>query len=184
VLGRPPAGSFARCSWSLVLFSHHQAASAHGGIGHGHDDEHSSSSPAAPSRKALIAVKVWCLVILLVLTFLGGMSPYFRWNEAFLVLGTQFAAGVFLGTSLMHFLADSANTLGALVPRNNHYPLSYMLTCVGFLATMLADFVVVAVWPREAAVKAIGRRRGRRRSAAAEKGGRPPPAAQPDHARE
>jgi solute carrier family 39 (zinc transporter), member 1/2/3 len=167
-----------------VLFSHHQAASAHGGIGHGHDDEHSSSSPAAPSRKALIAVKVWCLVILLVLTFLGGMSPYFRWNEAFLVLGTQFAAGVFLGTSLMHFLADSANTLGALVPRNNHYPLSYMLTCVGFLATMLADFVVVAVWPREAAVKAIGRRRGRRRSAAAEKGGRPPPAAQPDHARE
>jgi solute carrier family 39 (zinc transporter), member 1/2/3 len=134
---------------SLLLCSHYQAASAHGGIDDGHDEASSSSPPPAPSRKALIAVKVWCLVILLVLTFLGGMSPYFfRWNEAFLVLGTQFAAGVFLGTSLMHFLADSADTLSALVPNNNHYPFSYTLACVGFLATMLADCVVLAVAKR------------------------------------
>ncbi|XP_068309777.1 zinc transporter 11-like [Pyrus communis] len=32
------------------------------------------------------------------------MSPYFlKWNEGFLVLGTQFAGGIFLGTALMHF---------------------------------------------------------------------------------
>ncbi|GJN16598.1 hypothetical protein PR202_gb03601 [Eleusine coracana subsp. coracana] len=129
-----------------------QQASAHGGIDDGdggEDDSPSSSSPGAvvpssKSSKGLIAVKVWCLVILLVFTFLGGVSPYFfRWNEAFLVLGTQFAAGVFLGTSLMHFLADSAETFKALT--KNQYPFSYMLTCVGFLVTMLADCVIVAV---------------------------------------
>ncbi|GJM91760.1 hypothetical protein PR202_ga08170 [Eleusine coracana subsp. coracana] len=128
-----------------------EQASGHGGIddGDGEDDSPSSSSPGvvavqSSKNKGLIAVKVWCLVILLVFTFLGGMSPYFfRWNEAFLVLGTQFAAGVFLGTSFMHFLADSAETFRALT--KNHYPFSYMLTCVGFLVTMLADCVIVAV---------------------------------------
>lgn len=135
---------------SVLLCFQIQQARAHGGIDDGHDDDESSSSPPAAvvvQSKGLIAVKVWCLVILLVFTFLGGVSPYFlRWNEAFLVLGTQFAAGVFLGTSLMHFLADAAETFRALT--KNHYPFAYMLTCVGFLVTMLADCVIVAVSKR------------------------------------
>ncbi|KAE9463556.1 hypothetical protein C3L33_04538, partial [Rhododendron williamsianum] len=59
----------------------------------------------------LILVKIYCLIILFTTTFAGGVSPYFyRWNESFLLLGTQFAGGVFLGTSLMHFLSDSVQT--------------------------------------------------------------------------
>ncbi|XP_062208763.1 zinc transporter 1-like [Phragmites australis] len=130
---------------SLTLLCFHQA-SAHGGIHDGHED-----APAPPVQwvvnlrsKGLVAVKVWCLVILLVFTFLGGVSPYFyRWNEAFVLLGTQFAAGIFLGTSLMHFLAGSTSTFRGLT--KSHYPFSYMLACVGFLLTMLADCVIVAV---------------------------------------
>ncbi|KAF8695855.1 hypothetical protein HU200_036730 [Digitaria exilis] len=131
---------------SLVCF---QQASAHGGIDDGDatappgDD----SSPVDLRAKGLIAVKVWCLVILLVFTFLGGVSPYFyRWNEAFLLLGTQFAAGIFLGTALMHFLADSTSTFHGLT--KNQYPFSYMLACVGFLLTMLADCVIAGVTKR------------------------------------
>lgn len=134
----------------LSLLLCFQQASAHGGIDDG-DDEDATPPPADSSvglrSKGLIAVKVWCLVILFVFTFLGGVSPYFyRWNEAFLLLGTQFAAGVFLGTALMHFLADSASTFHGLT--KNHYPFAYMLACVGFLLTMLADCVIAAVTNR------------------------------------
>ncbi|KAM0826410.1 hypothetical protein ACQ4PT_068900 [Festuca glaucescens] len=94
---------------TLLCFQLHSAR-AHGGIDHGDgdEDEDHEGAPAVDRSvlrsKGLIAVKVWCLVILLVGTFLGGVSPYFyRWNEAFLLLGTQFAAGIFLGTALMHF---------------------------------------------------------------------------------
>ncbi|XP_020405924.1 zinc transporter 1 [Zea mays] len=130
-----------------------ELACAHGGIDDG-DDDTPPAADADPSSvhhhlrsKGLVAVKVWCLVILLVVTFIGGMSPYFyRWNEAFLLVGTQFAAGVFLGTALMHFLADSTSTFHGLT--RNHYPFSYMLACLGFLLTMLADCAVAAVTKR------------------------------------
>ncbi|KAL6613726.1 hypothetical protein ACP70R_035996 [Stipagrostis hirtigluma subsp. patula] len=132
----------------LSLLCVHQA-SGHGGIDDGDDEDHSPTDASGVNlrSKGLIAVKVWCLVILLVFTFVGGVSPYFyRWNEAFLLLGTQFAAGIFLGTSLMHFLADSTSTFNGLT--NNPYPFSYMLACVGFLITMLADCVIAAVAKR------------------------------------
>uniref|UniRef100_A0ACD5WQK3 Uncharacterized protein n=1 Tax=Avena sativa TaxID=4498 RepID=A0ACD5WQK3_AVESA len=117
----------------------------HGGI----DDGDEEGAPpvvdsSALRSKGLIAVKVWCLVILLVGTFLGGVSPYFyRWNEAFLLLGTQFAAGIFLGTALMHFLADATETFHGLT--KNHYPFSFMLACAGFLLTMLSDIAIGTV---------------------------------------
>ncbi|CAL4901561.1 unnamed protein product [Urochloa decumbens] len=141
---------------SLLCF-HLQQASAHGGIDDGDDDggatpppADSSSAGGLRSNKGLVAVKVWCLVILFVFTFAGGVSPYFyRWNEAFLLLGTQFAAGIFLGTALMHFLADSASTFHGLT--RNDYPFAYMLACVGFLLTMLADCAIAAVTKRSRA---------------------------------
>uniref|UniRef100_A0A0E0CDJ6 Zinc transporter n=1 Tax=Oryza meridionalis TaxID=40149 RepID=A0A0E0CDJ6_9ORYZ len=127
-----------------------QACSGHGGINDGDGQVDTPASSSGVRSKGLIAVKVWCMVILLVFTFAGGVSPYFyRWNESFLLLGTQFAAGVFLGTSLMHFLADSTSTFKGLT--TNQYPFSFMLTCVGFLLTMLSDLVIAAVARRSAA---------------------------------
>ncbi|KAG8053791.1 hypothetical protein GUJ93_ZPchr0001g32735 [Zizania palustris] len=129
----------------LLLPMLFQLGSGHGGINDGAGAVDAPPADTSSLRsKGLIAVKVWCLVILLVFTFLGGVSPYFyRWNESFLLLGTQFAGGVFLGTSLMHFLADSTSTFNGLT--NNPYPFSFMLTCVGFLLTMLSDCVIAAV---------------------------------------
>ena len=65
---------------------------------------------------------MWCLVILPVFTFRAhGVSPYlYRWSKAFLVLSMQFAAGVFLSTTLVHFLTDSASTSHGLTGKNNH----------------------------------------------------------------
>jgi zinc transporter 1/2/3 len=92
----------------------------------------------------LIDVKVYCLVILLVFTFAGGISPYFyRWNESFLLLGIQFAGGIFLGTSLMHFLADSTSTFSNLTTKT--YPFSFMLASAGYLLTMLSDCIIILV---------------------------------------
>uniref|UniRef100_A0ACD5XEB7 Uncharacterized protein n=1 Tax=Avena sativa TaxID=4498 RepID=A0ACD5XEB7_AVESA len=130
----------------LTLISSFHPARGHGGIDHGDGDEEGAPvvDSSALRSKGLIAVKVWCLVILLVGTFLGGVSPYFyRWNEAFLLLGTQFAAGIFLGTALMHLLADATETFHGLT--KNQYPFSFMLACAGFLLTMLSDIAVVTV---------------------------------------
>ncbi|XP_017982717.1 PREDICTED: zinc transporter 2 isoform X3 [Theobroma cacao] len=60
--------------------------------GHGGDDHEDEGDHANLHEKGIILVKIWCLIILLVSTFAGGVSPYFyRWNESFLLLGTQFA---------------------------------------------------------------------------------------------
>lgn len=131
----------------LLLFLHVSKIKAHGG---GHDDDDGDSADAGGGdhadlhSKGLILVKVWCLIILFVSTFAGGVSPYFyRWNESFLLLGTQFAGGVFLGTALMHFLSDSASTFGDLTSKE--YPFSFMLASVGYLFTMLGDCVIAYV---------------------------------------
>ncbi|KAL6200235.1 hypothetical protein ACLB2K_030017 [Fragaria x ananassa] len=114
----------------------------HGGVDH--DSDSSSDEHVVLHSKSLVLVKVWCLIILLVTTFIGGISPYFyRWNESFLLLGTQFAGGVFLGTSLMHFLSDAAETLGDLTIKT--YPFAYMLASAGYMLTMFGDCVVMFV---------------------------------------
>ncbi|XP_021894567.1 zinc transporter 2 [Carica papaya] len=114
---------------------------AHGG---GNDDHDSTEADGHVDlhEKSLILVKVWCLIILLVSTFAAGVSPYFyRWNDAFLLLGTQFAGGVFLATSLIHFLSDSNETFTDLVT-DKDYPFAFMLASAGYLLTMLGDCVV------------------------------------------
>ncbi|KAI3450337.1 hypothetical protein Pfo_007002 [Paulownia fortunei] len=113
---------------------------------HGGGDE--GDAPATDTgnlhSKGLVLVKVWCLIIMFVSTFAGGVSPYFyRWNESFLLLGTQFAGGVFLGTALMHFLSDSTSTFGDLTTKG--YPFSFMLASSGYLLTMLGDCVIAYV---------------------------------------
>jgi zinc transporter 1/2/3 len=114
--------------------------------GHGGHDSSDTGNESLHS-KHLIQVKVWCLIILLVSTFAAGVSPYFyRWNESFLLLGTQFAGGVFLGTSMMHFLSDSAGGFADLT--NKTYPFAFMLASSGYLLTMLGDCVVTFVTSR------------------------------------
>ncbi|CAO1947394.1 unnamed protein product [Urochloa humidicola] len=150
------------CSLLLLLLClclHLQQASAHGGIDDGDGDTPPPAVRSNLNNKGLVAVKVWCLVILFVFTFAGGVSPYFyRWSEAFLVLGTQFAGGIFLGTALMHFLADSASTFQGLT--KNSYPFAYMLACVGFLLTTLADCAISAVANKKRAVNDDGEAAG------------------------
>ncbi|XP_055831332.1 zinc transporter 2 [Solanum dulcamara] len=113
---------------------------------HGGADDHDSDVDANTNLRAkgLILVKIYCLIILFVTTFAGGVSPYFyRWNEGFLLLGTQFAGGVFLGTSLMHFLSDSATTFGILTEKE--YPFAFMLASAGYLLTMFSDCIILFV---------------------------------------
>ncbi|KAB2620631.1 zinc transporter 2 [Pyrus ussuriensis x Pyrus communis] len=110
--------------------------------GHGGSNHDDSGQHEDLHTKGLVLVKVWCLIILLVSTFAGGISPYFyRWNESFLLLGTQFAGGVFLGTSLMHFLSDSDETFHDLTTKA--YPFAFMLASAGYLLTMLGDCIVL-----------------------------------------
>ncbi|KAK2989095.1 hypothetical protein RJ640_018884, partial [Escallonia rubra] len=117
------------------------SAAAHGGT-------HDSSENPDPMSKSLILVKLWCLTLVFMGTFVPGISPYFmKWNEGFLVLGTQFAGGVFLGTALMHFLSDSNQKFGELT--NKKYPFAFMLASGGYLLMMLADCVVSYVHGKE-----------------------------------
>ncbi|KAA3489637.1 zinc transporter 2-like [Gossypium australe] len=113
--------------------------------GHGGDDHDENNGDHTNLHdKGLILVKTWCLIILLVTTFAGGVSPYFfRWDESFLLLGTQFAGGVFLATALIHFLSDSNETFGDLTTKT--YPFAFMLASVGYLLTMLGDCIIVSV---------------------------------------
>ncbi|GMJ11556.1 zinc transporter 11 precursor [Hibiscus trionum] len=120
-------------SLSLLL-----SATSHGGNDDG-NERHNLRS------KSLVLVKIWCLILVFVGTFMGGMSPYFlKWNQGFLVIGTQFAGGVFLGTAMMHFLSDANETFQDLSPKK--YPFAFMLACVGYLLTMAADSVVSYVY--------------------------------------
>ncbi|KVI11955.1 zinc transporter 2 [Cynara cardunculus var. scolymus] len=122
-----------------LLSLHLSATSGHGG--ESHDDDDGTHNLHA---KGLVLVKVYCLIILFVTTFAGGVSPYFyRWNESFLLLGTQFSGGVFLGTSLMHFLSDANETFGDLTSKT--YPFAFMLASAGYLLTMFGDCLILYV---------------------------------------
>ncbi|KAL0306264.1 UNVERIFIED_CONTAM: Zinc transporter 2 [Sesamum radiatum] len=138
---------------NLLLLFLVLSASAHGG-----DSDSDSVSPSEKPNlrsRSLILVKIWCLILVFVGTFAGGMSPYFmKWNEGFLILGTQFAGGVFLGTALMHFLSDSNETFGDLTSKQ--YPFAFMLASAGYLLTMLADCVVSYVYGKRAHDSANG----------------------------
>lgn len=113
----------------------------------GSDDDNDTASNKRHNlrSKSLVLVKIWCLILVFVGTFIGGVSPYFlKWNQGFLVLGTQFAGGVFLGTAMMHFLSDANETFKDLTTKQ--YPFAFMLACVGYLLTMVADSVVSYVY--------------------------------------
>nr|XP_028945231.1 zinc transporter 11 [Malus domestica] len=112
------------------------------------DETNKNNHARSLHSKPLMLVKIWCMVLVFVGTFAAGMSPYFlKWNEGFLVLGTQFAGGIFLGTALMHFLSDSNKTFESLTEKE--YPFAYMMASLGFLITMLGDSVVSYVYAKQ-----------------------------------
>ncbi|KAJ7515729.1 hypothetical protein O6H91_22G025300 [Diphasiastrum complanatum] len=105
-----------------------------------------SDSPNLRAR-GLILVKVWCVIIAIVATFLAGMTPYFyRWNRAFLMLGTQFSGGIFLTTALVHFLSDADASFKRQT--SNPYPFAFVLATFGYLLTMLSDCIISVVSSR------------------------------------
>jgi zinc transporter 1/2/3 len=128
---------------------------AHGGSDDDHDEEEEAAAANQPPpatgapivnlrSKSLVLVKIYCLIILFFSTFLAGISPYFyRWNESFLLLGTQFSGGIFLATALIHFLSDANETFRAL--KHKEYPYAFMLAVGGYCLTMLADVAVTFV---------------------------------------
>ncbi|XP_054799713.1 zinc transporter 11-like [Prosopis cineraria] len=133
--------SFFLLAFLTFVFS----VSAHGG--HDNDGESADGKLNVRSR-TLILAKIWCMIIVFVLTFFAGVSPYvLKWNEGFLVLGTQFAGGVFLGTAMMHFLSDAHKTFEDLTEKE--YPFAFMLACSGYLVTMFADCVISTVFARQ-----------------------------------
>ncbi|PIN11401.1 Fe2+/Zn2+ regulated transporter [Handroanthus impetiginosus] len=126
------------------------SAAAHGGDSDSDSDSDSGSPSEKPNlrSRSLILVKIWCLILVFVGTFAGGISPYFmKWSEGFLIIGTQFAGGVFLGTALMHFMSDANETFGDLTSKE--YPFAFMLASVGYLLTMLADCIVFYVYGKD-----------------------------------
>lgn len=130
-----------------LLFFFSLSVSAHSGHRDDDDDDDADAGgDATPNLRArsLILAKVWCLIVIFFATFVSGVSPYIlKWNEGFLVLGTQFAGGVFLGTAMMHFLSDANETFGDLTRKE--YPFAFMLACAGYLMTLLADAVISSV---------------------------------------
>ncbi|KAF7815910.1 zinc transporter 11 [Senna tora] len=140
--------------YSLLLLLLVLSVSAHSGH---HDDGDGDAGEADGATdddhpdlrsKSLILAKIWCLIIIFFATFIAGVSPYaLNWNEGFLVLGTQFAGGVFLGTAMMHFLSDANETFGDLT--HKEYPFAFMLACAGYLLTMLADCVISSVFVKQ-----------------------------------
>lgn len=134
-----------------ILFLCFSLILAHGGSDHNEEEEAANQPPPAAGTtavdlrsKSLVRVKIYCLIILFFSTFLAGISPYFyRWNESFLLLGTQFSGGIFLATALIHFLSDANETFRGL--KHKEYPYAFMLAAGGYCLTMLADVAVAFV---------------------------------------
>ncbi|XP_024403005.1 zinc transporter 11 [Physcomitrium patens] len=133
-------GKIARFVTLLLIFAVWiELAAAHGGAA----DEATPEDGPPPNLRAkgLILVKVYCLIIVFFVTLLGGISPYFvPWNASFLVLGTQYAAGVFLTTALLHFLSDAHNIFQALTTKQ--YAFAEMLAIAGYLITLFGDLII------------------------------------------
>ncbi|KAK4275336.1 hypothetical protein QN277_018436 [Acacia crassicarpa] len=135
----------------LLSVSAHSGHQDDDGDAGGGDDDHDGGSEEDHHdlrSRPLILAKIWCLIVIFFATFIAGVSPYvFKWNEGFLVLGTQFAGGVFLGTAMMHFLSDANETFDDLT--KIEYPFAFMLACSGYLLTMMADCIISSIFAKQ-----------------------------------
>lgn len=119
---------------ALFLFSQFSMINGH------YEDE---GIPADLNERGLIVVKIWCLIIIFLATFGCGLIPYFfRSNSNFLVLGNQFAGGVFLAIS-MHFLADSADVMDDYTEGSSVIPFLFVL--IGYVLTLFGESILFKI---------------------------------------
>lgn len=116
----------------LLLFSQISATNAH------YKDE---GLDVDLSERGLIMVKVWCLVIIFLATFLSGLIPYFFHSKSnFVLLGNHFAAGVFVAISI-DFADDSADIMYPYMEGSGS--LTFILILVGYGLIMLLESIVL-----------------------------------------
>lgn len=73
----------------------------------------------------------------------GGLSPCFlKWNEGFLVLGTQFAGRVFLGTDTMHFLSNANESFGDLMTVEYPFVLCWLDVGTSWIWSLILLFAI------------------------------------------
>ncbi|XP_018731103.2 zinc transporter 2 [Eucalyptus grandis] len=121
---------------------------------HGVDNGKDSSSNSVGDKhedmrsKSLILAKIWCLTLVFVGTFVGGVSPYLlKWDEAFLLQGTYVAGGFFLATEWMRFPMDAIETFGDQTDRE--FSSTVMLSIAGSLLTMLVHFAISYLYGKQ-----------------------------------
>ncbi|KAM4709076.1 zinc transporter ZIP2 [Discoglossus pictus] len=100
----------------------------------------------------LLAVKVGCLVALLILTLVFGLIParvsWFNRNGAkgshhlVLCLISSFAAGIFMGACLLHVVADYLSNIATELSYIN-YPMGELILSFGFFFVLLIERVVL-----------------------------------------
>lgn len=106
-------------------------------------------------ERSLIVVKIWCLVIIFLVTFVCGLIPLlFRSKSSFLVLGNAFAAGVFIAIS-MHFLEDSANVSDVYTEGSSFIPFLFVL--IGYVIILFVESILFKVKNKDGEAQALVR---------------------------
>lgn len=107
------------------------------------------------SERSLIVVKIWCLVIIFLATFLCGLIPLlFRSKSNLLVMGNSFAGGVFLAIS-MHFLEDSANVSDDFTEGSSFIPFLFVL--IGYVIILFVESILFKVKNKDGETQALVR---------------------------
>lgn len=92
----------------------------------------------------LTTLKLWFIAIILAAAWLGGWVPLLRRRDSpdspFLSLGNAFAAGVFLGSGLIHLLSEAHRSWTAL---GWDYPMAFVLAAAGFALMLLVEHVLL-----------------------------------------
>jgi len=100
----------------------------------------------APARETstLLGFKLALLVIILVAGWVGGAIPLAAGPRIragrLLGWGNAFAAGIFLGTGLVHMLADASRGFSAL---GYDYPIGLVLAAAAFVAMLFFEHVLL-----------------------------------------
>ena len=92
----------------------------------------------------LLAIKLGFSVAIFAAGAIGGLLPLGKRRaergSAFMSGGNAFAAGIFLGTGLIHMLGEADHTWHEL---GWSYPMALLLATVGFMAFLLAEHVLL-----------------------------------------
>lgn len=92
---------------------------------------------------SILSIKLVFLLVIFAAGWLGGALPLRRaqrpGGERFMRWGNAFAAGIFLGTGLIHMLAEAAEAWRELGWR---YPMAFVLAAAAFALLLLVEHVL------------------------------------------